>query len=65
MEGHMHYCELESQGRLALACGDRATVKIEGRWYCQPHADVLEQAEARWSGVNWFSLGEKDSKKKL
>jgi hypothetical protein len=50
----MHYCELEINGRLALPCGDRATVKIEGCWYCQPHADALEQAEARWSGINWF-----------
>ena len=57
----MRYCEMESQGRLALPCDERATVKIEGRWYCQPHADVLEQAEARWSGINWFSLTDRGS----
>jgi hypothetical protein len=60
----MHYCEMESQGRLALPCDERATTKVEERWYCQCHADALEAAQARWSGINWFSLNEKDSKKK-
>jgi hypothetical protein len=52
----MHFCEMEFRGRLALPCGDRATAKIEGRWYCQLHADALERASERWSGIHWFPL---------
>jgi hypothetical protein len=55
---------MEVNGRLALPCGDRASTKIEDHWYCQHHADALAQSEERWSGINWFSLTEKDSKKK-
>jgi len=61
----MHRCEMEVNGRLALPCGDRATVKIEEHWYCQLHADALEQAEQRWSGVNWFPLTYGESEKQL
>ncbi len=52
-----HYCEMEVQGRLALPCGDRASVRVEGGWFCQHHADALAQAQERWSGVNWFPIG--------
>ena len=52
----MHYCEMEVQGRLALPCDERAPVKVEGRWYCQFHADALEEAQIRWSGINWFPI---------
>jgi len=52
----MHKCEMEFRGRLALFCGDRATIKIEGRWYCQIHATAVEEAQIRWSGINWFPI---------
>lgn len=42
-----------------------ASIKIEGHWYCQLRGGALQQAQERWSGVNWFPLTEKDSKKKL
>ena len=57
----MHFCEMEFQGQLALPCGDFATTKVEERWYCETHADALEAAQARWSGVNWFSLTDRGS----
>ena len=52
----MHYCEMETQSPVLAFCDERATEKIEGCWYCQHHAYALEQAEARWSGVNWFPM---------
>jgi hypothetical protein len=61
----MHYCQMEFQGPVVAFCDDRATAKIEGRWYCQHHADALEQASERWSGVNWFPLRHTESDKQL
>lgn len=52
-----HRCEMESKGRIATPCDELASTKMEGRWYCALHADLLAEAEARWSGVNWFPLG--------
>jgi hypothetical protein len=52
----MHRCEMESEGRIAMPCNERASTKTEGRWYCALHADLLAEAEVRWSGVNWFPL---------
>ncbi len=60
----MRYCEMETQGRLALPCDERAMFKIENHWYCQIHAAAVEEAQSRWSGINWFSLTEKDPEKK-
>jgi len=37
-----------------MFCDERAAVNIEGRWYCTLHAEMLEAAEARWSGINFF-----------
>ena len=60
----MHYCEMETQGPALGFCDQRASIKIEGGWFCQHHADALAQAEERWSGINWFPLTEKQPKKK-
>ena len=41
----MHYCEFDgyTNGMLDLEpCGAPASVKIEGRWYCEDHADSME-----------------------
>ena len=59
-----HYCEMETQGPVLGFCDQRASTKIEGHWYCLHHGDALEQAQERWSGVNWFSLTEREPKKK-
>jgi hypothetical protein len=40
-----------------MPCDERASIKAEGRWYCALHADLLAEAEIRWSGVNWLPLG--------
>jgi hypothetical protein len=58
----MHRCEMEVNGRLALPCDERAMFKVENHWYCQFHADALQQASERWSGVNWFPLTYDDTK---
>ena len=55
-DAYMHYCEMETQGPVLGFCGERASTKIENHWYCQHHGDALEQAQERWSGVNWFPL---------
>ena len=52
----MRYCEMETQGPVLGFCDQRATAKIEGHWYCPHHADALEQASERWSGIHWFPL---------
>ena len=51
----MHYCEVELQGRVVEECGKPASVKIGGRWYCEYHADALEQALIRWSDPEWVA----------
>ena len=62
----MRYCEMELQDPVLAICDERASVKVEGHWFCQFHADLLEEAQIRWSGVNWFPLAygntEKQSK---
>jgi hypothetical protein len=40
-------------------------VKIEGHWYCQHHGDALQQAQERWSGVNWFPTTYRNIEKPL
>jgi hypothetical protein len=60
----MRYCEMELQGPVLALCNERGSINVEGHWFCQHHAAALAQAEERWSGVNWFSLTEKNSKKK-
>lgn len=50
----MHRCEMESEGRIAMPCDERASTKTDGRWYCALHAEMLEAAETRWSGINFF-----------
>lgn len=55
----MRYCEMESQGPVSGFCDQRASIKIEGGWYCQHHADALREAREQWSGVNWFPLSRK------
>jgi hypothetical protein len=52
----MHYCEMETQGPVLGFCGERASMKVENHWYCQHHTDALQQAQERWSGVNWFPI---------
>jgi hypothetical protein len=53
----MHYCEMELQGPVLALCDERASVKVEGHWFCEFHANALQQYEARWSGINWFPIG--------
>jgi hypothetical protein len=45
----MHFCEMELQGMAVEPCGQPATAKHGGCWYCEYHFDALEQAEARWA----------------
>jgi len=52
----MRCCEMESQGPVSGFCDERAMFKVQNHWYCQFHADALEEAEARWSGINWFPI---------
>ena len=52
----MRYCEMELQGPVLGFCGERASMKVENHWFCQHHGDALQQAQERWSGVNWFPL---------
>ena len=59
--GNVGLCEMESEGRIAMPCGERASTKTDGRWYCALHADLLAEAEIRWSGVNWFRLSYPES----
>jgi hypothetical protein len=56
----MHYCEIEIQGIVLEECGQPASVKHEGRWYCEYHADALEQAETRCAMRHWDDLDEPD-----
>ena len=51
----MQYCDVEVQGFIAEECGEPASVKVEGRWHCEYHADALERALARWSGPEWVA----------
>ena len=62
-ENVMHYCEMELQGPVLALCDERASMKVENHWYCQHHGDALQQAEERWSGVNWFQLTCKETEK--
>ena len=52
----MRYCEMELQGPALGFCGDRAAVKVEDGWFCEFHANALEQASERWSGIHCFPL---------
>ncbi len=45
-----------------MPCGERATIKIEGGWYCQHHGDALQQAQERWSGIHLFPLTYENTK---
>jgi len=58
----MHRCEMEINGRLELPCGEPAMFKVENHWYCQIHANAVEEAQIRWSGINWFPLTYKTAK---
>jgi hypothetical protein len=49
VQNKMRYCEMETQGPVLGFCGERASMKVEKHWYCQHHADALEQASERWS----------------
>jgi hypothetical protein len=51
----MRYCEAEVQGLFLEECSQPASVKIGGRWYCECHADALEQALVRWSDPEWVA----------
>ena len=59
----MHHCEMESQGPVLGFCDQRASAKIEGCWFCQHHAEALQQASECWSGVNWFPITYKKTEK--
>ncbi len=45
----LHYCEVELQGIVVEQCGEPASVKHDGRWFCEFHYDELLAAEARWA----------------
>jgi hypothetical protein len=49
----MRHCEMELQGPVLGFCDQRASIKIEGCWFCQHHGDALARAQERWSGINW------------
>jgi hypothetical protein len=51
----MHYCEEEIQGLALEECSKPASVKVGGRWYCEYHADALEQVLIRWSDPDWIA----------
>jgi hypothetical protein len=60
----MRYCEMETQSPVLAFCDERARFEVQNHWYCKHHACALAQAEERWSGINWFSLTEREPKKK-
>jgi hypothetical protein len=41
----MHYCEMELQGPVLALCDERASVNVEGYWFCEFHAHALQQYE--------------------
>jgi hypothetical protein len=54
-ESKMQYCDVEVQGFIAEECGEPASVKVEGRWRREYHADALERALARRSDPEWIA----------
>jgi len=51
----MHYCEEEIQGMVLEECGQLASVKMQGVWYCEEHADAMERNLIRWSDPEWIA----------
>jgi hypothetical protein len=50
----MKYCDaLLQQGRVEEPCDEPASTRIDGRWYCELHADSLERFLARCSKPEW------------
>jgi hypothetical protein len=56
----MARCEMELPGLVLALCDEPASIEIEGHHFCAFHAGVIEAAEERWSGINWFSFPDDD-----
>jgi hypothetical protein len=49
----MHYCEQVVQGPVLEPCDQPAGVKVRGLWFCEYHADALEEFQARSAQPEW------------